>query len=150
LDQYSQILAQIAAIEARLNFSEDRINKLLRFVSEGNGKPSLLAEVAIIKEAMARLQVDYNREDLALKETIRDMKQALEDNCRAFREEKKEEPEEEESSTKSSTVTIVLAILTSLFTLLGLIVTTTPSIIDAIDKSEILNSDMTSSSSTDR
>lgn len=130
MERTDEILAKLASIETRIDYSEDRINKLLRLVSEGNGRPSLQAEVAVIKLSIQNLREKLEKEDVLIKASMEQLSLTLS----ALKNSTDGDDEDEEIQTINAKGkwTVIAAIVTSAFTLLGMFVDSAPSIIEAI------------------
>lgn len=120
MDKYSELLAKITALETKLNYSEDLIEKLMRLVVEGNGKPSLKSQVMMIETELKSIKDSSDKEDQVIRSMLDDIKFSLEP--------KKDEPKE------PAKLSIILALITAFTTLGGMFMTSLPELLPFIDR----------------
>lgn len=134
MDQYNEVIAKITALEVKLKFSEDLINKLMRIVIEGNGKPSIQTQQLMLQQEVNNIKDLFNKEYSLIKKSLEDLESSLDKKDyyqQAIKVESRSpsDGDEEDNDNKGNNVTIILAIITSVTTLLGMVVTTLPSIL---------------------
>lgn len=118
MEQYSELISKISALEVKIDLCEDINNKLLRLVVEGNGRPSMQSQQLVLQHEIDQLKSKISSQDSLIDSLLN-------------RKIGKEEDVDEEENSKSKT-TIILAIITSLSTIIGMAISTLPSVLPSL------------------
>lgn len=129
-------LAKLVSLETRIKYSEDRIDKLFRFVLEGNGRPSLQSEVALLKESIKTLEARLLREDTLIRESINYLNEAIDDLSGDIQHNEEEEERNEPNSIALENIkgrwTAIAALATSIVTIGGMFFSNLPALIEVM------------------
>lgn len=135
MDKYEEAIAKLYSLETTIKYSEDRIDKLFRFVLEGNGRPSLQAKVLMLEQQIKSLQEKLEREDVLLKQSIDTLNETIDSINQVEKEEENSPKEEFYTEAVKGKFTVIAAIVTSLATLGGVFFSNLPALIEVMGSS---------------